>query len=234
MFSDIASAYPANYPIFGSKASRAHSFLAPYMAHPLTDGKSIQARIGAIFEDGFSRAVTGFMRKEHALIVTVDGNPAEFRNIVSIIQPTSTAAAKTTVINFKAQIKNVQDKLGLSITQLAQLFGVTRKTVYDWLDDAEPRANISNRMNFLADLLKRNDSKLDLKRLKGVWLMVVNGQSFIDVVLDEELDRDSRMTAALEKLDELAPRLGQSTPKLSKTYLGNAHTSDIERVAYLG
>ncbi|MNH24597.1 hypothetical protein D3C79_845420 [compost metagenome] len=128
----------------------------------------------------------------------------------------------------------MQNELGLSITQMAQLFGVTRKAVYDWLDGTEPRANISNRMELIASLIKENRSNLNLTRLKNVWVMPIEGRSFIDVLSDDNIDQKSRFSAATAKLQELAPRLGQDVPKLSKTYLGDAHSSDIDRVADLG
>lgn len=244
---DAAVASPVQYPPSGSRIGRSYSSSAACIARArsrfligesqanVIDGGSIQTRIGAIFESSFPLGVTGLLRKTPALIITVDGNPAELtRNIVSIAQPSASAGEEIAAITFKAQIENVQDQLGLSITQIAQLFGVTRKTVYDWLDNTAPRANASKRMDFLADLIRQNQSRLNLKRLKGVWQMSVNGRSFIDVVLDEELDQDSRMVAAMAKLEELAPRLGQTAPKLGKTYLGNAHANDMDRVADLG
>ncbi|BAP77692.1 hypothetical protein MT1_0516 [Pseudomonas sp. MT-1] len=244
---DVAVASPIQYPPSGSRIGRSYSSSAACIAEArsrflvgdsqanVIDGGSIQTRIGAMFESSLPYGVTGLLRRTPALIITVDGNPAELtRNVVSIVQPSASALKEIAAISFKAQIENVQDQLGLSITQIAQLFGVTRKTVYDWLDNAAPRANASNRMEFVADLIRQNESRLNLKRLKGVWQMAVNGRSFIDIVLDEELDQDSRMAAAMAKLEELAPRLGQTAFKLGKTYLGNAHANDIERAADLG
>ncbi|WP_150306348.1 helix-turn-helix domain-containing protein [Pseudomonas saliphila] len=243
---DAAVASPIQCPPSGGTIGRSYSssaacitkarsrFLVGESQANVIDGGSIQTRIGAMFESSLPYGVTGLLRRTPTLIITVDGNPAELtRNIVAV-QLSAGTGKEIAAISFKAQIENVQDQLGLSITQIAQLFGVTRKTVYDWLDNAAPRANALNRMEFVTDLIRQNESRLNLKRLKGVWQMTVNGSSFIDIVLDEELDQDSRMAAAMAKLEELAPRLGRTAHKLGKTYLGNAHANDMDRVADLG
>lgn len=247
MFAADAVAAPSiQAPLYGCKVGRSYSSSAAYIAkarsrflvgdtqRTFIDSEPFQTKIGAIFESSLPQDVTGLIRKTPALIITVDGSPTELtRNIISVAN-TVTKEEKTAAISFKNQIESIQSELGLSITQLAQLFGVTRKSVYDWLDNAAPRANISNRMELISTLVRSNNSKLDLKRLKGVWLINLDGRSFLDVILDDALDYDSRMAAAIAKLDELAPRLGEGLPKLGKTYLGNAHASDVERVADLG
>lgn len=209
-------------------------FLVGSTQNKIPGGDSIQSRIGAIFGQGLPLGLTGVFRETPGLVLTVDGNSAKVdRNIISIVQPSKVSEA-TPVISFKVQLETVQEKLGLSITQISQLFGVTRKSVYDWLDGAEPRINIANRMESISSIIDNNSSRYNLKRLKGVWLTAVSGRSFIDILADDSLDEATRLTIASAKLEELAPRLGQENAKTGKTYLGNAHTSDIDRVADLG
>lgn len=83
----------------------------------------------------------------------------------------------------------IKDRLALSITQLAELFGVTRKTVYDWYEGTEPRRNTINRVETLIEALNRY-SELDLTRLKTMWSIPVSGKSFRAVLNDENLDAE--------------------------------------------
>lgn len=248
MYADAAVVQQAQYSEFGSqRIGRSYSSSAASIANArsryLTGeiqgstsvSDSIQNRIGALFDQTLPLGVTGILRNTPEIIVTVDGNPTEFyRSIVSIKQPTPKAEDAVAAISFATQIEKIQEELDLSITQIAQLFGVTRKTVYGWLDGTLPRANISNRMELINSLISERGTKLNLKRLKNVWLTAEGGRSFIDILSDESLDQVERLATAVTKLDELAPRLGQGVPKLGKTYLGNAHASDIDRVADLG
>lgn len=248
MFVDAPATLSPPYPSSGGcRIGRSYSSSASSLATARTgffigetqkkiiDSESIQNRIGAIFDQFLPQGVTGLLKDTPSLIITIDGNSSKLdRNIVSIIQPTPHIEKTTADISFKSQLEAVQEDLGLSITQLAQLFGVTRKAVYDWLDGSEPRANISSRMELISSLIRENNSNLNLKRLKGVWLTAVNGSSLIDILANEDLSAADRLAAAIAKVGDLAPRLGQENPKLGKTYLGNAHANDIDRVADLG
>lgn len=244
MIAEIAAAQTITYPVSGgprvgrSYSSSAGCLMRARSAFVIGDSQrieSIQKRIGAVFDSGLPYGVTGFLKGAPELIITVDGNSSKLdRSIVSIVVPQTNTEEAVQAVSFKARLEVIQGELGLSITQIAQLFGVTRKAVYDWLDGSEPRVNIANRMELISSVINQNSAQLNLKRLKGVWLTAVNGRSFIDILSDESLDEASRLAEATGKLEELAPRLGQEAPKLSKTFLGSAHVSDIDRVADLG
>lgn len=124
----------------------------------------------------------------------------------------------------------IKDRLALSITQLAELFGVTRKTVYDWYDGTEPRRNAINRIESLIEVLNRY-SELDLARLKTVWSIPVSGKSFRAVLNDEHLDSGNIQNALAEKLDELSARMVVTTSTMQKitAQLGDAQLAEFDR-----
>lgn len=125
----------------------------------------------------------------------------------------------------------IKDRLALSITQLAELFGVTRKTVYDWYEGTEPRRNTVNRMEILIDVLNRASPGVDLARLKAVWNVPVSGTSFRSVIGDDNLDAGTLQKALLEKLNELSTRMVATTTPMRKTtsQFGEAQLAEFER-----
>ncbi len=125
----------------------------------------------------------------------------------------------------------IKTDLTLSITQLAELFGVTRKTVYDWYEGTTPRHGITSRMNILVDALKSMPSEVDLPRLKTVWNIPVSEKSFRSIFSDEILDELSFRTTIDKKLYELSPRLAKKTGFQRKTsvQLGKAHLAEFDK-----
>lgn len=124
----------------------------------------------------------------------------------------------------------IKDRLALSITQLAELFGVTRKTVYDWYEGTEPRRNAINRIETLIEALNRY-SELDLTRLKSMWSIPVSGKSFRAVLNDENLDAETLQNTLAKKLDELSTRMVATTSTMQKTtsQLGDAQLAEFDR-----
>jgi DNA-binding transcriptional regulator YiaG len=131
---------------------------------------------------------------------------------------------------FSNRLTSIQDQLSLSITQVAELFGVTRKSVYDWFDDKSmPRSATVNRAEILLDIIKESPVDIDLSRLKTVWNIPTSGRSFLAVMTDESLSAAQLKSHALEKLVELSPRLGQATSRNSDMRQGTSHLIDIDR-----
>lgn len=133
-------------------------------------------------------------------------------------------------ILFSDRLTTVQNKLSLSITQVAELFSVTRKSVYDWFDDkSTPRPATATRAEILLDIIKESPIETDLSRLKTVWNIPVSGRSFLTVWNDESLSSAELKLSAMEKLVELSPRLGQASIKNNDMRQGTSHLIDIER-----
>lgn len=112
------------------------------------------------------------------------------------------------------QLDKVKASLGLSMTQMAELFGVTRKTVYDWYEGAAPRADKENRIATLLETLSLLPSNVDMKRLKTIWHIGTEGQSFLAIFNDDQINSNDLQTALTAKLNELSKRMVASTENL--------------------
>ena len=144
---------------------------------------------------------------------------------------TSQKTSNIQLVAVAERLDLIKDRLALSITQLAELFGVTRKTVYDWYEGTEPRRNAVNRMEILIEVLNRASPEVDLARLKAVWNVPVSGTSFRAVLGDDNLNAGTLQKALLEKLNELSTRMVATTSPMRKTtsQFGEAPLAEFER-----
>ncbi|AOZ13601.1 hypothetical protein AA042_13815 [Pseudomonas lundensis] len=151
----------------------------------------------------YDRAVSTAPQMKQAAIFLIDGHPFL---LSAANEAESPAVAEVEKLGFADQLNEIKDFLGLTVTQLAELFKVTRKTVYDWYDGADPRAGMGARIETLNHLLHSLAFEVDMKRLKQVWNLPINGESFIDAV-NSTIDHYDLKAALERKLEELAPRM---------------------------
>lgn len=163
------------------------------------------------------------------IIILIDGQPLLISSDINKDSEVNAVAQQS--ILFKDQLDDIKTDLTLSITQLADLFSVTRKTVYDWYEGTTPRHGVTSRMNILIDILKSMPSDVDLLRLKTVWNIPVSGKSFRLVFNGETIDELSFRTTLEEKMHELSPRMAKKTGYQRKTsvQLGEAHLAEFEK-----
>lgn len=149
---------------------------------------------------------------------------------INLVKSTS---SNSYAVALSERLNQVKSRLDLSITQMAELFGVTRKSVYDWYEGVEPRQIKTSRMETLIDVLMETSTNADLKRLKAVWNISISGHSFREIFNDDKLDANSLKSNLIAILHELSPRMAKSTNSVHKTaaQLGSAHLVDIDRSA---
>lgn len=226
MFADATTISTQYYPTYTTGVEAKMKLVPGGNTSAFSPGTSISQKLGYIAE--FFAKLSKDRNDIHPpkVILLVDD---ETRNIdIKIIEKPKGIDASTTAIHFKDRLVSVQKELNLSITQLADIFGVTRKSIYDWLDGAEPRAGSQSKVEILADIAK--SSPVNLSKLKNVWSIPLSGTSFKNIIQDEALDYESTRALALEKISELAPRLANSEKaRPTKIRMGNAHLSDLER-----
>jgi DNA-binding transcriptional regulator YiaG len=169
------------------------------------------------------------------LVLVVNNSPRNLNgSIVAVKTERKQSPDYAPATSFKQDLERVQMKFGLSITQLAELLGVTRKSVYDWFDGTDPRnAKNRNRMGAILALLDSRPD-FDLTRLKGVWNMPVSGVSFLSILGNEDVPESDRLPALAEKLEQLAPRLGAPVATRKGAYLGESHASELDRMSDIG
>lgn len=152
-----------------------------------------------------------------------------------IINPVKSSINNLNSVALSERLNQVKNRLDLSITQMAELFGVTRKSVYDWYEGVEPRQIKISRMETLIDVLMDESINADLKRLKVVWNIPISGHSFREVFNNDKLDAVSLKSKLISTLHELSPRMVKSANSVYKTttQFGSAHLVDIDRSADL-
>lgn len=165
--------------------------------------------------------------KQLLVLATDDGRQV----VMPRVSVTDKALDSLAVLSVRDNLDAIKDDLGLSVTQLAELFDVTRKSVYDWFDGAEPRQNTLVRIDALVEALSAVPAEIDKKRLKGVWKVPVADRSFFAVLNDEKLDASNLGQALSDKLHQLYPRLLSSAASSvrASAALGNAHLAEFDR-----
>ena len=162
-----------------------------------------------------------------AILVLVEGQPV----IITTGKPLADAGeAKTASPRIAVQdLDFIREKLSLSVTQISELFGVTRKSVYDWFEGASPRPTMMEKISVLTTVLSEMPSTTDLSRLKAVWKLGGATPSFLSIIGDDTLDANSLRVALAEKLDELAPRLVPTSRAVPSRNAIDFRSADAER-----
>lgn len=163
--------------------------------------------------------------------LNVDGRFVKFIKQKELTKKDESTITSRLLISQNEKLEFIQSKLDLSITQMSELFGVTRKAIYDWFDGAEPRRNIQTKIETLIDLLADIPEVIDISKLKAVWKIPVSEKSFLAVFNEDNSDLLSYRTTLKEKLDELSPKLVSASISENKTYpqLGKAHIAEFDR-----
>jgi len=144
-------------------------------------------------------------QKIYVLFLDDDQLSIEFSNegeIASLVQPKEDVQEET--ITFVDRLNPMRKQLALSITQMSELLGVTRKSIYDWYDGIEPRSNTMTRLEILTKALQSVSADVDLTRLKVVWNIPVSGESFREVYSNSELNDGGLLEGLIAKLNDLS------------------------------
>jgi DNA-binding transcriptional regulator YiaG len=188
--------------------------------------------LGEYFLEFEKATLSSPFKQKPRLIIYIDDQPLSItKNALPIEQPKDKIAAQTNISIDRLNL--IRECFALSITQMAELFGVTRKSIYDWYEGVEPRPAMRSRMEILVDALGAVPAAVDLQRLKVVWNIPVSGQSFCAVFNNDNLDNDSLLTELKTKLHELSSRMVKKTnlPRKATTQLGEAHLAEFDRRA---
>lgn len=127
----------------------------------------------------------------------------------------------------------IKDTLGIGISGLAELFGVTRKTVYDWLSTSHPkRAGHELKIKILQSVLAEFDLE-KLFALKNFWdLSIENKPSFLSLTRSEIGHSETFRKNLCDVLTTLDPKLGEQkirSQQSPKRNYGEAHVEDVIR-----
>jgi len=223
---DVGSSSPTS--VFERRATSSKSIL---------DSRSILEAWGKAMSTSPSSAyATNSSRPDRCYLLLVEDKPV----FVVVSNNGSEVATREPVLTQSAAVAQrldlIKEGLRLSITQMAELFGVTRKSVYDWYEGKGQRSSTAARMEALIDVLDSVQPETDLGRLKAVWNIAISGRSFRDVFSDDELDAAALRAALNEKLNELSPRLVEAPRLVEKRAipLGESQLAEYDRRADFG
>jgi transcriptional regulator with XRE-family HTH domain len=193
----------------------------------------ISERIGDYYRQDITQ--TSFISKRSAILVVNSNTVIIGQNQHSLYLFSGTAANDIPLVDaaplpFSDRLETVQKRLGLSITQVAELLGVTRKSVYDWFDGkSSPRASAIQKVEALNDIINESPTGIDITRLKTVWNIPTDGESFLNLLKDEAIPVDLLKEKALAKLLALGPRLGKADLTPGKVRQPLSTLIDIDR-----
>lgn len=208
--------------------------------HPIELAEQVRRTPSSMLEDwgkGVSFTLSSIKGTQPSVpnrfVLLVDDQPVTFT--LTSDRHTSTLKDVATVqsVALAQRLDSIKDRLALSVTQMSELFGVTRKSIYDWYEGKGQRSATALRMEILIDALSSPPPEVDLRRLKAVWNIAVSGESFRDVFGNDKLDTAALLAALIEKLHELSPRMVATTAPLRQTapQIGEAHLAEFDRRA---
>ena len=98
------------------------------------------------------------------------------------------------------QVRELQTALSVNKSELARVLGVSRPTVYDWLDDGQPNADNVSRIRTLRRLLRESGVSSAEPLFPRFVRSAVEpgGQSLLDVLVEETID-EAAVRSAVER-----------------------------------
>jgi len=138
-------------------------------------------------------------KREYEYAANMDNAPYALFNSgtspIKIIKQGSSQA-----LSVITQVKNIETFLGLNRSQTAAALGVTRKTVYDWinkgaqLSDATTKLRLQQLSNIAS---KQPDESMGKFYGSNLQRPVIGNKSLIDILYSDNIDVDSALVALL-------------------------------------
>ena len=146
------------------------------------------------------------------------------------------AAPAAAVESPRAEAEWLKASLNLSMAELAELSGRSRKAVYDWFDETEaaaPQQDARDRMAGIRSVFDGFDAE-KLKFARRVWSSAPReGASLLALLKQIDSPASAHVVAAREALAALGPVIDslaqRGSSKPPKHDLGSAHTADLYR-----
>lgn len=150
----------------------------------------------------------------------------------SAVTPGPSVFQKALTLSVEDQAREVLAALSLNKSQLAEVLGVSRPTLYDWLDGKEPNTSNSQRITTLVRLLAREgvtaSSPLNARFVRQP--LSEHGSSLLDCLRAQSLDED-QISSLLREAKALGERaeLRRKTREDRLRALGFEEPSDEQR-----
>lgn len=176
---------------------------------------------------------------EHVQVIILDEHDNEFMVAGSTFSrqwnlaktPTQFLALPKTP-NTIDDVQWLRTSLNLSMAEVATLFKVTRKAVYDWLDGSKPRTGLAERIGAMRALFERNLPEESRQVVRQFFDTPIEEKGTLLSIL-RDIDIKSLAGEGEATLKTLAPRIAQFSADINSkpTPHGNgyAHNDDIYR-----
>jgi uncharacterized protein (TIGR04255 family) len=128
----------------------------------------------------------------------------------------------------------LKEELALSMAELAELSGVTRKAAYDWFTHATPHLGTAQRLAGIRAAVEPVEARLR-RFIRGAWRAPVSkGESLFDLLRTIESPAVAAVAAALAAARALEPQLRDrlaraNAPSPASQDYGTAHTEHLYR-----
>lgn len=162
--------------------------------------------------------------------IVITKNQIHIPEAPAAVQRNLEAAPPPVALSPAAVIDRVRTVFGLNISETAEIFGITRQTVYQWmkLTDMEQVRAHENR-DRIKQLYGAAQTWQNLPSLKGRWLyaLLPNGNTVLDLLKDPQLDIDALHAAyqalsagTAERRREEGKRATQAAAALGDAFAG--------------
>ncbi len=131
-------------------------------------------------------------------------------------------------------IQWLRSALNLSMSEVAALFKVTRKAVYDWLDGSKPRTGLAERIATMRALFERNLPSESRSVVRQFFDTPIDGETTLLSIL-RDVDTTNLTAKGVNGLNAIAHQVEKFAAELNSKPaphgIGHAHNDDLYRSA---
>ena len=135
--------------------------------------------------------------------------------------------------SIRVQIENLRRKMGLNISEIAEVLFVTRPTIYEWLgnEDAKLHSFNQQRLNLIYELFLIWDKK-NIGRIGSNYfhkMIMSENKSLFMLLTEEELNKE-RICNVMNQIQELK-EIQNKNDELRKTFLQQHGFEEVSKEA---
>jgi transcriptional regulator with XRE-family HTH domain len=151
---------------------------------------------------------------------------ADELSVTSVIDGVPSRGQRTESSTFASQMLRLREVFGLSMSEFAAMFGVSRPTGYAWLRGAEPRADLIDKM-WMLNTYADDFEKLNVSHLSSFLRRpLVNGRTLLDLLTSGE-----HLDDALVKIKQLAHQDRAAAERIASSPSRNRNSTSIFEIS---
>lgn len=119
----------------------------------------------------------------------------------------------------------IRETFGLSLTDLAKIFTVTRPTIYSWLNGKEPSKKDFKKIQHVSEIARRVEQLKIIRIDVLIHRPIFSNQSFLDLIINNHSAK--QWENALETLKKLSIKEAEGRKKQKGTHKGRRSSNDV-------